>query len=112
LVVKAGDRDRAAREEAVPARRVAEHHRRHLAARRDFTAEHLAVEQRHDALQWADPLHRATAPLHRLGPWQRLQGGIDDAGQRVGGRTTLLVDHGKPELTLAGVALLGLVERD
>ena len=93
------------------ARGVAEPDRRHLAARRHFAHQHLAVEQRHDGLQRAHPGHGAAAPLHRLGPGQRLHGGVDDARQRLGGRPALLGDHGEPELALAGVALLRLVER-
>jgi sulfur-oxidizing protein SoxX len=62
-------------------------------------------------LQRAHPLHRAAAPLHRPGPGQRLHRRVDHAGQHIGGRPTLLLDNSEPELALAGVALLGLVER-
>src|SRR5204862_2198857 len=36
---------------------------------------------------------------------------LDDAGQNLGSRAALLLDHGEPELALAGVALLGLIDR-
>ena len=80
-------------------------------ARPDFAGQHLAVEQRDHRLQRPNPEPRAVAPLHRLRPGQRLHRRIDDAGQHLGRRPALLLQHREPELALAGVALLGLVER-
>ena len=91
-------------------RGVAEPDRRHLAARNDLAGQHLAVEQRDDALQRAHPLHRAAAPSHRPGPRQRFHGSLDDAGQHFRGRAAFLLDDREPELALPGVALFGLVE--
>ena len=111
VVGEARDLDLALAQEAMPARGVAEPDRRHPAARRHLARQHLAVEQRHDGLQRPHPGHGAAAPFHRFGPGQRLHRGVDDAGQGLGGRAALLLQHGEPELALAGVALLRLVER-
>ena len=63
VVGEARDLDLALAQEAMAARGVAEPDRRHRAARRDLAGQHLAVEQRHDAIAAGAPRSWCRCPI-------------------------------------------------
>src|SRR3546814_19382626 len=78
----------------------------------EATVQHRAIEHRQDVMQRPHPAEAVAAPAHRLRPGQLADRFQDDARQHVAGLAALLLDDREPELALAGVALLALVEAE
>src|SRR5215470_4397814 len=82
-------------------------------ANRDGTprgGDNLTIEDRDDALEWSCPPKLGISPAHSLWPGKAHEDVDDDPSQDVLCLKTNLLNIRKPELALAGVALLALVE--